>query len=107
MSEMLLGISSDYIYLYNREPRLVSDFHKPYFLAFKSDNNEINNARSDLVSKWKKNNQNDNVFSKIEDIGEVEKYRSFWDFDKTWDVFFFSIMVFIHLNMISHIISVH
>ena len=87
MSEMLLGISSEYLYLYNQQPKPVSDYHKPYFLAFTPKEKNIINARKDLISKWKNNNSSDNVLSKIEDIGEIEKYRSFCEFDKTWDVF--------------------
>ena len=87
MSKMLLGISSDYLYKYNKEPKLVSDLHKPYFLAFCSKEKNINSARKELINIWNNNNSTDNVFSKIDSIGEIEKYRSFWDFDKKWDVF--------------------
>ncbi len=87
MSEMLTGISSEYMYLYSRQPILVSDYHRPYFLVFTSNENNIVNARKDLINKWKNNNKDDNVISKIHDIGEIEKYKSFWDFNKTWDVF--------------------
>jgi len=52
MSEMLLGISSDFLYLYNQQPKPVSDYHKPYFLAFTPKEKNILNARKDLINKW-------------------------------------------------------
>ena len=87
MSDMLLGISSDYLYLLDEPPKPISDYHRPYFLAFTPDDKNISIVRKDLISKWKNNNLSDSVFSKIENIGDIEKYRSFWNFNKTWDVF--------------------
>jgi len=86
MNEMLLGISPDYLYFYNSEPKKVSDFHRPYFLVFTNENS-VKSARSKLYEKWKKNKSEDSIFSKIEDIGEVESYKSFCDFEKTRKVF--------------------
>ena len=34
MNKMLLGISPDFLYLNNEQPKPVSDYHRPYFLAF-------------------------------------------------------------------------
>ena len=84
---MLMGISPDYLYLQNKSPQLISDIHKPYFLVFCQDGNDIHSSRKILLNKWRENSSEDNIFSKIDDIGEVESYHSFWDFDKTKNVF--------------------
>ncbi len=84
MSDVLLGISPDFLYFSGVEPRSVSDLHKPYFLAF-TDESRIDSARSRLKKMVKENNSE--VLSKIDDIGEVEEYRSFCDFSKKRRVF--------------------
>ena len=84
---MLLGISPDYLYLQNKSPKKLSDFHKPYFLVFCKDNNDINSSREKLIKKWENNKSEDNILSKIESIGDVETYRSFWDYGKLKKVF--------------------
>jgi len=86
MNEMLLGISPEYLYFHKTEPKNVSDFHRPYFLVFTNENS-VKYARSKLYEKWKKNKSEDNIFSKIDDIGEIESYRSFCNFEKTRKVF--------------------
>lgn len=87
VKDMLLGISSDYLYLQNKSPKKLSDFHKPYFLVFSKDNNEINSSREKLIKRWEENKSEDNILSKIEEIGEVETYRSFWEYGKLKNVF--------------------
>jgi DNA polymerase elongation subunit (family B) len=87
MDDMLTGISSEYLYFHGKKPRFLSDFHKPYFLAFCRDNKDINTERSNLLRTWAENTSEYSPLSKIEGFGEVEDYRSFWDFDKTWKVF--------------------
>ena len=87
MNDMLLNISPDYLYLHKKPPKLVSDLHKPYFLAFSSSDRNISSARKDLLKKWEDSDSESNPLSKIDKIGEIENYRSFWDFDKKRQVF--------------------
>ena len=84
---MLLGLSSDYLYLQKRQIKSISDFHKPYFLAFCPKERNIESARKDLLKKLEQNESNDNALSKIDSIGEIEQYRSFWDFGQNRKVF--------------------
>jgi len=84
---MLLGISSEYLYLHDRPPKVVSDLHRPYFLVFCPNKRDINSARNDLIKKVEENKSEENALSKIEKIGEIEKYRSFWDFDQERRIF--------------------
>ncbi len=81
---MLLSISPDYLYFKDKKPVKVSKYHKPYFLAF-SDGNSIDSARNRLIKKLE--NSNSEYLSKIENIGEVEEYRSFSNFSKKRKVF--------------------
>jgi len=87
MKDMLLGISPEYLYLHKKQPKEISDLHKPYFLAFCSNNLNITSARNELLKKWNENKSNENTLSKIAEIGEVENYSSFWDFEKERKVF--------------------
>lgn len=80
MSETLLSISQDYLYFHHQKPKLVSDYHRPYFLVFGD-----NSIRKKIVSLLKNNSEP--PLSYIEDIGEIEEYRSFWDFNKKRSVF--------------------
>ena len=82
MKDMLLGISPEYLYLHRKQPKEISDLHKPYFLAFCTNNLNISSARNELLKKWKENKSNENNLSKIAEIGEIENYRSFWDIEK-------------------------
>jgi len=86
MKDMLLGISPDYLYFHKDKPKKVSNFHKPYFLVFTNENS-LKSARSKLYEKWKEHKSEDSIFSKIEDIGEIENYKSFCDFNKNRKVF--------------------
>ena len=87
MKDMLLGISPEYLYLHKKQPKEISDLHKPYFLAFCSNNLNITSARNELLKKWNENKSNENNFSKIAEIGEIENYSSFWDIEKERKVF--------------------
>ena len=53
MKDMLLGISQEYLYLHRKQPKEISDLHKPYFLAFCSNDSNITSARYELLKKWK------------------------------------------------------
>ena len=85
---MLIGISSDYLYFRGKTPLNISDYHKPYFLVFSSNNINIGSARSSLKKKWENNTSSTNPLSKIENIGEIETYNSFWDFEKQMVAYF-------------------
>ena len=87
MSDMLLGVSSDFLYLHRKSPQLVSDLHDPYFLVFPPSGGDAERERNRLKKEWENNVSSDNELSKIKDIGEVERYRSFWDSSRERDVF--------------------
>lgn len=87
MIDMLLNVSPDYIYLHGKKPKLVSDIHRPYFLAFTRDERDILSARNRLLKDIKNASSESDPLSKIDDVGEVEEYRSFWDFDRIRKVF--------------------
>jgi len=87
MSDMLLGISPEYLYFHGKPPKPVSDVHRPYFLAFCPKNRDVSSARRELIKKCEDNKSDENALSKIEDVGEVEEYRSFWDFDENRKIF--------------------
>ena len=84
MSDMLLSISPDYLYFIDKKPVKISNYHKPYFLAF-TDSSKIDSARNRLIKKI--NDSNSETLSKIESIGEIEDYRSFCNFSKKRKVF--------------------
>lgn len=87
MSEMLIGISPDYLYFQGKPPKMVSDYHKPYFLVFTPHGFDIKNARLNLIKKIEENKSDQNPLTKIESVGEIEIYNSFWEFDKKIPVF--------------------
>jgi len=87
MTDVLLGISPEYLYYKGKQPRLVSELHHPYFLAFAPSNVNTGIVRKNLVELWEKNKTDHPKLSKIASIGEIEQYRSFSDFSKTRDVF--------------------
>lgn len=87
MSKMLLGISPDFLYFHRCKPEPVSNHHKPYFFVFGPQNMNISSIRNHLLSIWKNNKNENTVFSSIEDIGDIEEYRSFWDFTQKRKVF--------------------
>jgi DNA polymerase elongation subunit (family B) len=87
MNDLLLGISPNYLYFKGKPPKLVSDLHHPYFLAFTPSNVNTKEARKKLMEQWEGNKADHPKLSKISAIGEIESYRSFCDFSKTRDVF--------------------
>ena len=87
MNDMLIGISPDYLYLHEKQPKIISDLHKPYFLVFCPKERNIETARNEIINKWTENKLTEDIFSKIEDIGEIEKYNSFLDFGSNRKVF--------------------
>ena len=84
---MLLGISPEYLYFHGKTPRKVSEYHGPYFLVFCQKERNIDSARNDLQKKWENNSSDESPLSKIEKIGEIENYRSFWDFNENRKIF--------------------
>jgi DNA polymerase elongation subunit (family B) len=84
---MLIGISPDYLYIHEKQPKSISDLHRPYFLVFCPKERNIDTARNEIINKWKESKSTEDVFSKIEDIGEIENYRSFWDFESNRKAF--------------------
>ncbi|ENO11814.1 DNA polymerase elongation subunit (family B) [Thermoplasmatales archaeon SCGC AB-539-C06] len=87
MSDMLLGISPEYLYLHGKPPKRISDYHQPYFLAFCPKEKNIESARKYLLKKLEENTSEENILSKIERIGKIENYRSFRDFNKNRRIF--------------------
>jgi len=87
MSDMLIGISPDYLYFHGKPPKMVSNYHKPYFLVFTPSGLDIKNARSNLIRKIEENKSDQSPLFKIKSVGEIEAYSSFWDFDKKIQVF--------------------
>ena len=79
MGETLLGISSEYLYIHKRKPKSVEELHSPHFLVFSKDES-IEKDRKRLIDAWK--NSQDTPLRHIKDVGEIETYRSFWNFDK-------------------------
>ncbi len=84
---MLLGISPDYLYLHREYPRPVSKYHRPYFYVLAPPGNSIAIIRKRLIDLWRNNQDKHPVLAYIEDIGEIEEYRSFWDYNKSRKVF--------------------
>ena len=87
MTDVLLGISPEFLYYKGKQPRPVSELHHPYFLAFSPSEQSTHTARKKLLELWEKNKNDHPKLSKIISIGDVEQYRSFCDFSKTRDVF--------------------
>jgi len=84
---MLLGISQEYLYFQGKKPQEISDVHNPYFLAFPSGNAKAETARNNLIERWEKNKIDHEKLSNIKEIGKIETYRSFCDFNTTRKVF--------------------
>ncbi len=85
MSDLLLGVSPEFLY-YQKAVKKVSSVHRPYFLAFPVFDEECRHARSQLESVWREKKDQE-PYSKIQKIGELERYRSFADFSASFDVF--------------------
>jgi len=84
---MLLGISPEFLYFHKKPPKKVSDLHRPYFLAFCPKDKNIEVARKELLRKWEAKTSEEDTLYKIEEIGEIENYRSFWDVQRSKRVF--------------------
>jgi DNA polymerase elongation subunit (family B) len=87
MTDILLGISPNYLYFKGKNPKPVSEVHHPYFLAFAPMTANGKTMRKKLVEQWEQNKTDHPKLSKITAIGELESYRSFCDFSKTREVF--------------------
>jgi DNA polymerase elongation subunit (family B) len=74
MNDMLLGISSEFLYSHKKPP-------------IPPKTREINSAKADLEKKWQENQSDSNNLSKITKIGDVETYQSFWNFEEKRKVF--------------------
>jgi len=51
MTDMLLGISPEYLYLHGKSPKKISDYHNPYFLAFCPKKRDLKSVRKDFFKK--------------------------------------------------------
>lgn len=87
MKDLLIGLSPEYLYLHEKIPKLISELHRPYFLVFCPKDRNIDTDRKELIKKWNDNKTSNDFLSKIEEIGEVETYKSFWDFDVKIKIF--------------------
>ncbi|MBU0497936.1 MAG: DNA polymerase elongation subunit (family B) [Candidatus Thermoplasmatota archaeon] len=87
MTDLLLGVSPEFLYFSGVKPVAVQGLHEPYFLAFCPQVVQVEKARAQLVKQWQDNRLSDGMFSKISRIGEVEQYQSFWEFGKKRPVF--------------------
>jgi DNA polymerase elongation subunit (family B) len=87
MTDVLLGISPEFLYYKGKQPQRVAELHHPYFLAFAPSTLSTQTARKNLLDLWEKNKNDHPKLSKITSIGDIERYRSFCDFSKTRDVF--------------------
>jgi len=87
MTDVLLGLSPEYLYFQNQPPKRVSGFHHPYFLVFGPASSSMPSARRKLVDLWDQQKENHPKLSKITSIGEIEQYRSFSDFTKNREIF--------------------
>ena len=80
MGETVLGISPESLYILGKKPQSLEEIHKPHFLAFPPSDRDVEVERKKLVDAWKRNEET--PLKHITDIGEVEEFRSFWDFEK-------------------------
>ncbi len=87
MNDMILGISPENVYTYGNGIQEVSKFHKPYFLVFCPKGKNIELERKQLIKKIEENVSPDHILAKIDSIGDIEEYRSFWDFNKKIKIF--------------------
>jgi len=87
MESLLLGISPEYLYFKQGLIEPISKYHHPYFLAFTGTEEPCASTRQRLIDLWKKNKESQTPFSFVTRIGELETYRSFWDFGRTLQAF--------------------
>jgi len=86
MTDILLGISPDYLYLQQGKITRVDSFHQPYFLAFKNTESETKAAKKQIQDLQQKN-KDSLPWSYINRFGEVQEYNSFWHPSKKRHVF--------------------
>ncbi|MBS3802156.1 MAG: hypothetical protein KGY65_05345, partial [Candidatus Thermoplasmatota archaeon] len=86
MTDILLGVSPDYLYLQQGKITRVDSFHQPYFLAFKNTESETKDAKKQ-IQDLQKNNKDSIPWSYINRFGEVQEYDSFWHPSKKRHVF--------------------
>ncbi|RLF35621.1 MAG: DNA polymerase elongation subunit (family B), partial [Thermoplasmata archaeon] len=84
MGKNLLGISPEYAYIHREGAVLLEEIHSPHFLAFCPSDKDVNLEREKLMERWKKG---EGLLKHITEIGKVEKFKSFWDFEKEIDAF--------------------
>ena len=84
MGKNLLGISPEYAYIHREGAVLLEEIHSPHFLAFCPSDRDVNLEREKLMERWKKG---EGLLKHITEIGKVEKFKSFWDFEKEIDAF--------------------
>ena len=87
MSDLLLGLSPEFLYFQGKTPKRINELHNPYFLAFTPKDVSIENARTTFIDYLEKNQKDNQILSKITRIGDVENYRSFCDFREKRNVF--------------------
>ncbi|HEC81472.1 MAG TPA: DNA polymerase elongation subunit (family B), partial [Thermoplasmatales archaeon] len=80
MGETLLGVSPENLYIINKKPQLLEEIHKPHFLVFPPSEKNIEDEQKKLIEAWKKNEET--PLKHITEIGGIEEYNSFWDFEK-------------------------
>jgi DNA polymerase elongation subunit (family B) len=86
MSDLLLGVSPNYLYYENQNITPVEKIHQPYFLAFKNTESETKAAKKQIQDLQQKNK--DSIpWSYINRFGEVQEYDSFWHPSKKRHVF--------------------
>ncbi len=81
MTEMLLGVSPDYLYFEKGKITRVDSLHHPYFLAFKNTLSETKSTKNKLQELWEKN-KDTTPWSYITEFGEISEYQSFWHSSK-------------------------
>ena len=86
MTDMLLGVSPDYLYFQQGKITRVDSIHNPYFLAFKNTESETNTAKKQIQDLQQKN-KDSLPWSYINQFGEVQEYDSFWHKKKKRHVF--------------------
>ncbi len=77
MGDTLLGVSSEYAYIHEKKPQKLDEIHSPHFLVFSPD---IEKKREKLIEAW--SSAKDGPLTYITNIGKIEEYKSFWDFEK-------------------------
>ncbi|MDG6229358.1 MAG: DNA polymerase domain-containing protein [Candidatus Thermoplasmatota archaeon] len=87
MEPLLLGLSPEYLYFKQGLIEPISTYHHPYFLAFTGTDEPCASTRQRLFDLWQKNKENQTPFSYVSRFGELETYRSFWEYGKTFQAF--------------------